>query len=123
MFKTFFAVFFGCVLAGVTLFFLHSGYKNFTVYLEEREIEQKKQAVIDDETQKEMQIKNAIDSLISMCIQEASSLHSEMAKLKRVARKGTDFVGIDYILINSKAKHHALCYPQGDTNVKFKLIE
>ena len=123
MFKTFFAVFFGCVLAGVTLFFLHSGYEDFTVYLEKREIEQEKQAVIDAEIQREMQIKNTIDSLIKNCIQEASILHSETAKLKRVARKSTDFVGLDYILINSKESHHALCYPKGDSNVKFELIE
>jgi hypothetical protein len=121
--KTFLAVFFGCVLAGVTLFFLYSGYEKFTIYLTEKEIEQKQQAVIDAKIQKKMTIKNAINSLINNCIQEASIFHSETAKLKRIARKGTDFVAVDYILVKSKAKHHALCYPESDSKVKFEFFE
>jgi len=122
MLKIIVGSFIGCFFAVLSLWFIQQQYYA-------SKVEEVKAAIVLDQHKSKEREKSVVASIenrkiersANLCLNEASKYHKSEAKLKNIARRGTEFVAINYFI--NKESFHAQCYIDNNKVNSFKVID
>jgi hypothetical protein len=122
MLKIIIGSYIGCLFAGFSLWFVQQQYYLYkveevkaTIVLDKHKNDERKKTLVTS-------IENSkIERSAKLCLNEATKYHQSKAVLKNIARRGSEFVAINYFINNNVL--HAQCYINDHTLTSFKVID